>query len=101
MSQVVQTFARRPVVGYRLMVLSMVGTGILSFTLWIHHMFATGLSTLALGMTAAASLGIAVPSGIQVLSWIATLWTGRPGGGPRCSSSAASSRSSSWAGSPG
>jgi cytochrome c oxidase subunit I+III len=77
-SQVVQTFARRPVVGYRLLVLSMVGTGILSFTLWIHHMFATGLSTLALGMTAVASLGIAVPSGIQVMSWIATLWTGRP-----------------------
>ena len=77
-SQVVQTFARRPVVGYRLMVLSMVGTGLLSFTLWIHHMFATGLSTLALGMTAAASLGIAVPSGVQVMSWLATLWTGRP-----------------------
>jgi cytochrome c oxidase subunit I+III len=77
-SQVVQTFARRPVVGYRLMVLSMVGTGVLSFTLWIHHMFATGLSTLALGMTAAASLGIAVPSGIQVMGWLATLWTGRP-----------------------
>jgi cytochrome c oxidase subunit I+III len=77
-SQVVQTFARRPVVGYRLMVLSMVATGVLSFTLWIHHMFTTGLSTLALGMTAAASFSIAVPSGVQVLGWIATLWTGRP-----------------------
>jgi cytochrome c oxidase subunit I+III len=77
-SQVVQTFARRPVVGYRLLVLSMVGTGMLSFGLWIHHMFTTGLSALALGMFAAASLGIAVPSGIQVMAWIATLWLGRP-----------------------
>jgi cytochrome c oxidase subunit I+III len=77
-SQVVQTFARRPIVGYRLMVLSMIGTGAMSFTLWMHHMFTTGLSALALGMFAGASLGIAIPSGIQVMGWIATLWTGRP-----------------------
>ncbi len=77
-SQVVQTFARRPIVGYRLMVLSMIGTGALSFTLWMHHMFTTGLSALALGMFAGASLGIAIPSGIQVMAWLATLWSGRP-----------------------
>ncbi len=77
-SQVVQTFARRPVVGYRWIVLSMVGTGALSFTLWMHHMFTTGLPALALGMFAGASLAIAIPSGIQVLAWIATLWTGQP-----------------------
>ncbi|HUG38358.1 MAG TPA: cytochrome c oxidase subunit I, partial [Candidatus Limnocylindrales bacterium] len=77
-SHVVQTFARRPMVGYPLMVLAVVATGVLSFGLWVHHMFTTGLSPVAMGFFTAASLMIAVPSGVQVFGWIATLWTGRP-----------------------
>src|SRR5688500_2257925 len=77
-SHVVQTFARRPIVGYPLMVLAVVATGVLSFGLWVHHMFTTGLSPVAMGFFTAASLMIAVPSGVQVFGWIATLWTGRP-----------------------
>jgi cytochrome c oxidase subunit I+III len=77
-SHVVQTFARRPIVGYPLMVLAVVATGVLSFGLWVHHMFTTGLSPVAMGFFTAASLMIAVPNGVQVFGWIATLWTGRP-----------------------
>jgi cytochrome c oxidase subunit I+III len=77
-SHVVQAFARRPIVGYPLMVLAVVATGVLSFGLWVHHMFTTGLSPVAMGFFTAASLMIAVPSGVQVFGWIATLWTGRP-----------------------
>ncbi|MGH7509455.1 MAG: cytochrome c oxidase subunit I [Gemmatimonadales bacterium] len=77
-SHVVQTMARRPIVSYVLMVLSILATGFISFGLWVHHMFTTGLSTVALGFFTAASLIIAVPNGVQVFGWIATLWVGRP-----------------------
>jgi cytochrome c oxidase subunit I+III len=77
-SHVVQTMARRPIVGYTLMVLSAVAVGFLSFGLWVHHMFTTGLSLVALGFFTAASLAIAIPNGVQVFGWIATLWSGRP-----------------------
>jgi len=77
-AHVVQTFARRPLVGYPLMVLAVVATAFLSFGLWVHHMFTTGLSPVAMGFFTAASLMIAVPNGVQVVGWIATLWTGRP-----------------------
>ncbi|HJR17532.1 MAG TPA: cbb3-type cytochrome c oxidase subunit I, partial [Gemmatimonadales bacterium] len=77
-SHVVQTFARRPLVSYTLMVLSIVATGFLSFGLWVHHMFTTGLAAVAMGFFTAASLAIAIPNGIQVFGWIATLWGGRP-----------------------
>ncbi len=76
--QVVQTFARRPIVGYPAMVLAMIAIGFLSFGLWVHHMFTTGLSAVALGFFMAASLMVAVPSGVLVFGWIATLWLGRP-----------------------
>jgi cytochrome c oxidase subunit I+III len=75
---VVQTFARRPIVGYPAMLLSMLAIGFLSFGLWVHHMFTTGLSAVAMGFFTAASLMVAVPSGILVFGWIATLWLGRP-----------------------
>jgi cytochrome c oxidase subunit I+III len=75
---VVQTFARRPIVAYPAMVLSMLAIGFLSFGLWVHHMFTTGLSAVAMGFFTAASLMVAVPSGVLVLGWIATLWLGRP-----------------------
>jgi cytochrome c oxidase subunit I+III len=77
-SHVVATFARRPLVSYTLVVLAIIATGFLSFGLWVHHMFTTGLSPVAMGFFAAASLMIAIPSGVQVFSWIATLWLGRP-----------------------
>ena len=77
-SHVVQTFSRRPIVAYALMVLAIIATGFISFGLWVHHMFTTGLPPSAMGFFTAASLMIAIPNGIQIFSWIATLWTGRP-----------------------
>jgi cytochrome c oxidase subunit I+III len=77
-SHVVQSLSRRPIVSYTLMVLAILAIGFLSFGLWVHHMFTTGISAVALGFFTAASLAIAIPNGVQVFGWIATLWSGRP-----------------------
>jgi len=77
-SMIVQTFARRPMVGYSAIVLAVVTTGFLSFGLWVHHMFAVGIPLLALSFFSAASMAVAIPTGVQVFAWIATLWAGRP-----------------------
>ena len=77
-SAIVATFSRRPVFGYPIMVLSLVATGFVAFGLWVHHMFATTVPDLGSSFFTAASIFIAVPSGIQIFCWIATLWAGRP-----------------------
>ena len=77
-SSIVATFARRPVFGYTAIVLSLIATGFLAFGLWVHHMFTTGLPQLGASFFTAASMLIAIPSGIQIFCWIATLWDGRP-----------------------
>ncbi|MGY0782648.1 cytochrome c oxidase subunit I [Azospirillum argentinense] len=77
-SSIVAAMARRPVFGHVPMVLALVATAFLGFGLWVHHMFATGLPHLASGYFTAASMMIAIPSGIQIFCWIATLWDGRP-----------------------
>jgi cytochrome c oxidase subunit I+III len=73
----VATIAQKPLVGYRLVVLALVATGFLSFGLWVHHMFATGIPGLSLAFFQAASMAVAIPAGIQVFAWIATLASGR------------------------
>src|SRR6185436_16174554 len=77
LSSIVATFARRPVFGYPAMVLSLIATGFLGFGLWVHHMFATGLPQLGESFFTAASMMIAIPNGIQVFCWLATLLRGR------------------------
>jgi cytochrome c oxidase subunit I len=77
-SMIIATFARRPVFGYTMIVLSLIATGFLSFGLWVHHMFVTGLPQLGASMFTASSMLIAVPSGLQIFCWLATLWDGRP-----------------------
>jgi cytochrome c oxidase subunit I+III len=76
-STILPTFCRRPLVGYNLVVLSTIAIGFLSFGLWVHHMYATGINLTSLYLFAAASMMIAVPSGIQVFAWIATVWRAR------------------------
>jgi len=76
-SSIVITFARRPIFGYKALVLSLVATGFIGFGLWVHHMFATGLPYLGMSFFTAASMLIAIPSGVQIFCWIATLWDGR------------------------
>src|SRR5918995_2002684 len=78
MSHIVQTFSRRPLMSYTLMVLALVATGFLSFGLWVHHMYVTGISAVALGFFAAVGAVVAIPSGINVFGWIATIWAGKP-----------------------
>src|SRR5690606_34979981 len=77
-SSIVATFARRPVFGYSAIVLALIAIGFLSFGLWVHHMFTTGLPMLGASFFTAASMLIAIPSGLQIFCWIATLWDGRP-----------------------
>ncbi len=77
-SSIVAAFARRPVFGYLPLVLALVATAFMAFGLWVHHMFATGLPQLGASFFTASSMLIAVPSGIQIFCWIATLWGSRP-----------------------
>jgi cytochrome c oxidase subunit I len=77
-SMIIPTFARRPIFGYLPLVLALVGTGILSFGLWVHHMFTVGLPRLGEAFFTASSMVIAVPAGIQIFCWLATLWSGSP-----------------------
>jgi cytochrome c oxidase subunit I+III len=77
-SSITATFSRRPVLAYPFMVLALIATGFLAFGLWVHHMFATGLPHLGNSFYTAASIAIALPSGIQIFCWIATIGAGRP-----------------------
>lgn len=77
-SMIVPVFARRAIVGYVLIAAAVMVTGFVSFGLWVHHMFATGLPEFSMAFFTAASLMIAIASGVQVFSWIATLWGSRP-----------------------
>ena len=77
-SSIIVAFARRPVFGYLGLVLSLIAVGFLSFGLWVHHMFATGLPKLGASFFTASSMMIAIPNGVQIFCWLATLWDGRP-----------------------
>ena len=75
-SMIIPVFARRPLSGYLWVAVSLIGVAFISFGVWVHHMFATGLPALAMSFFAAASLLIVLPSGVQFFAWIATLWRG-------------------------
>jgi cytochrome c oxidase subunit 1/cytochrome c oxidase subunit I+III len=76
-SSIVPTFARRPLAAYSLVVLAAIATGIISFGVWVHHMFAVGLPQLALSFFSAASIVVTLPAGIQMVSWVVTMVGGR------------------------
>ncbi|MEI9412461.1 MULTISPECIES: cytochrome c oxidase subunit I [Mesorhizobium] len=77
-SSIIPAFARRPAFGHLGLVLSLIAVGFLSFGLWVHHMFATGLPKLGASFFTASSMLIAIPNGLQIFCWLATLWDGRP-----------------------
>jgi cytochrome c oxidase subunit 1 len=77
-SQIVTTFSRRTILAYPAMVLALIANGLLAFGLWVHHMFATGLPRLGDSFYTSASMMIAIPSGLQIFAWIATIWDGKP-----------------------
>jgi cytochrome c oxidase subunit I+III len=76
LSMIIPTFARTRIVGYAYIATATVAIGIVSFGLWAHHMYASGIPLLALSYFAAGSFVIAIPSGVQVFAWIATIWRG-------------------------
>jgi cytochrome c oxidase subunit 1 len=77
-SSIIVAFARRPMFGYLAMVLAVISVGFLAFGLWVHHMFVAGVPQLGASFFTGASMLIAIPNGIQIFCWIATLWTGAP-----------------------
>ncbi|WP_334190385.1 cytochrome c oxidase subunit I, partial [Noviherbaspirillum sp.] len=72
-SMIIPAMVQKPLAGYKLVVLALLGTGFLSFGLWVHHMFATGIPQLSLSFFSAASMAVTIPTGIQVFAWIATI----------------------------
>lgn len=77
-STILPVMARTTLLGYGWVVASAIALAVLSFGLWVHHMFTTGIPHLGLAFFSAASTLVAVPTGIQVFAWIGTLWKGRP-----------------------
>lgn len=77
-STIIPVFARRPIVGYNWIVMAVITTGFISFGLWVHHMFTVGIPQLAMAFFSAASMLVAIPTGIQIFAWIATLWGSQP-----------------------
>ena len=75
-SQVIATFSRKPIFGYLPMVYAMVAIGVLGFVVWAHHMYTVGMSLTQQSYFMLATMVIAVPTGIKIFSWIATMWGG-------------------------
>ena len=75
-SEILPTFSKKPLFGYPIMVYSTCGIGFLGFTVWAHHMFTVGMGAWAEAIFAAATLTIAIPTGVKIFNWLFTLWKG-------------------------
>jgi cytochrome c oxidase subunit 1 len=76
-SEILPTFSRKPLFGYPIIVFSGAVIGLLGFGVWSHHMFTTGMGTMATAAFSIATMAIAVPTGVKIFNWIGTLWNGQ------------------------
>jgi len=77
MSEVISVFSRKPIFGYRLMALSLMAIVVLGFSVWAHHMFVSGMASWLRVPMMITTLLIAIPTGIKIFSWLATMWEGK------------------------
>lgn len=75
-SEILPTFSRKPLFGYPIVVFSGATIGFMGFAVWSHHMFTTGMGTVATAAFALATMAIAVPTGVKIFNWIGTIWGG-------------------------
>ncbi|MBK6855851.1 MAG: cytochrome c oxidase subunit I [Microthrixaceae bacterium] len=76
-SEMIPVFARKPIFGYPFMVFSGIAIGFMGWGVWAHHMFASGLGPISVAAFATATMFIAVPTGVKILNWLATMWGGK------------------------
>ena len=77
LSMCIPVFSRRPIVGYPYVAISTVLTGVVGFGVWLHHMFSTGMSDMAMSFFSAGSMLVSIFTIVQVWAWVATIWKGR------------------------
>jgi cytochrome c oxidase subunit 1 len=76
-SEIIPVFSRKPIFGYPFMVFSGIAIGFMGWGVWAHHMFASGLGPISVAAFALSTMFIAVPTGVKILNWMATMWGGR------------------------
>lgn len=77
MATIIPAMSRTPLVGHATVVMAMLATGFISFGVWAHHMFTTGMPQISINYFSAASMAVSLPAGVQVFAWIATIAAGR------------------------
>ena len=77
MSEIIPVFSRKPIFGYPFMVFSGIAIGFMGWGVWAHHMFASGIGPISVAAFSLSTMFIAVPTGVKILNWMATMWGGK------------------------